>query len=43
MYSYVWEVLAKVIGFDFFKDNLTKEQYEKAKKILNAYCNGIRD
>lgn len=43
MYNYAWEVLAKVVGFDFFRDNLTEEQYKKAKKILNAYCNGIRE
>lgn len=42
MYNYAWEVLAKVVGFDFFRDDLTEEQYKKAKEILNAYCNGIR-
>lgn len=43
MYYYAWEVLAKVLGFDYLRDDLTEEQYEKAKKILNAYCNGIRE
>lgn len=43
MYNDAWEVLAKVLGFDYLRDDLTEEQYEKAKKILNAYCNGIRE